>query len=728
MTNLLESVIDSGGESIIQCNIINSLPDLPDSNKRKEDVKEVYQDEPDKMNDESKEIQDDLEDEFDEQLDEAQTQMEDTIKNAKDNCKDALDNIGSDLSDLGVAAGCLVIATAEFLVRLALIPVAIIGVAPLGPAILSNLIPPMIKDLKAEGDNLSKIYDDCNSRMNKLGLNRLSEMGRSRASGLTSLVDFGPINTIISIVGGAQATAKPFILAVGSDCGGDKGKSMAEIQGGMDLSHVNEVVDRYNKHTTASNCENYSSIGIGNPSASNCTNYNPIDSSQSRDCKNCIRYYPLDIYLECKGDIIMDSTKIEGKIKESTTITNGSSNFFIDSNNVNMKTENGELSISPENVSVKSTKGDILIESPGNINLTSEKSILLSSTEDSTITTEANFNTTVGGDLVSTVSGNIEISAENGDVSVESKNVIVTTTEDTSIESKNLNIVTTEDTSIESKNVIVTTTEDTSIESKNVTITTTEDTSIESKNSNITSEENISMKSKELIVDTTNSSIKSEENILIESGKRTDINTAAEGIIELKIISEEGEEDKKSQVTLYKDNLDIDIEKVTIKEFLELYNTGEVDFLVNTEINSPEGLSINSPKPLRIISMERVDINAGKLNIHSLEEGTDITSSGSISITSSAFSINSDSQEINIAELKTNIDKLDITSSDVNITVDNGLNIQSGTQSLVAKTDTNIQTDNGSVTISARREDPGTKSDIVINSDGRYISNIAETI
>lgn len=698
MTNLLESVIDSGGESIIQCNIINSLPDLPDSNKRKEDVKEVYQDEPDKMNDESKEIQDDLEDEFDEQLDEAQTQMEDTVKNAKDNCKDALDNIGSDLSDLGVAAGCLVIATAEFLVRLALIPVAIIGVAPLGPAILSNLIPPMIKDLKAEGDNLSKIYDDCNSRMNKLGLNRLSEMGRSRASGLTSLVDFGPINTIISIVGGAQATAKPFILAVGSDCGGDKGKSMAEIQGGMDLSHVNEVVDRYNKHTTASNCENYSSIGIGNPSASNCTNYNPIDSSQSRDCKNCIRYYPLDIYLECKGDIIMDSTKIEGKIKESTTITNGSSNFFIDSNNVNMKTENGELSISPENVSVKSTKGDILIESPGNINLTSEKSILLSSTEDSTITTEANFNTTVGGDLVSTVSGNIEISAENGDVSVESKNVIVTTTEDTSIESKN------------------------------VTITTTEDTSIESKNSNITSEENISMKSKELIVDTTNSSIKSEENILIESGKRTDINTAAEGIIELKIISEEGEEDKKSQVTLYKDNLDIDIEKVTIKEFLELYNTGEVDFLVNTEINSPEGLSINSPKPLRIISMERVDINAGKLNIHSLEEGTDITSSGSISITSSAFSINSDSQEINIAELKTNIDKLDITSSDVNITVDNGLNIQSGTQSLVAKTDTNIQTDNGSVTISARREDPGTTSDIVINSDGRYISNIAETI
>ena len=683
MTNLLESVIDSGGESIIQCNIINSLPDLPDSNKRKEDVKEAYQDEPDKMNDESKEIQDDLEDEFDEQLDEAQTQMEDTVKNAKDNCKDALDNIGSDLSDLGVAAGCLVIATAEFLVRLALIPVAIIGVAPLGPAILSNLIPPMIKDLKAEGDNLSKIYDDCNSRMNKLGLNRLSEMGRSRASGLTSLVDFGPINTIISIVGGAQATAKPFILAVGSDCGGDKGKSMAEIQGGMDLSHVNEVVDRYNKHTTASNCENYSSIGIGNPSASNCTNYNPIDSSQLRDCKNCIRYYPLDIYLECKGDIIMDSTKIEGKIKESTTITNGSSNFFIDSNNVNMKTENGELSISPENVSVKSTKGDILIESPGNINLTSEKSILLSSTEDSTITTEANFNTTVGGDLVSTVSGNIEISAENGDVSVESKNV---------------------------------------------TITTTEDTSIKSKNSNITSEENISMKSKELIVDTTNSSIKSEENILIESGKRTDINTATEGIIELKIISEEDEEDKKSQVTLYKDNLDIDIEKVTIKEFLELYNTGEVDFLVNTEINSPEGLSINSPKPLRIISMERVDINAGKLNIHSLEEGTDITSSGSISITSSAFSINSDSQEINIAELKTNIDKLDITSSDVNITVDNGLNIQSGTQSLVAKTDTNIQTNNGSVTISARREDPGTTSDIVINSDGRYISNIAETI
>lgn len=697
MTNLLESVIDSGGESIIQCNIINSLPDLPDSNKRKEDVKEVYQDEPDKMNDESKEIQDDLEDEFDEQLDEAQTQMEDTVKNAKDNCKDALDNIGSDLSDLGVAAGCLVIATAEFLVRLALIPVAIIGVAPLGPAILSNLIPPMIKDLKAEGDNLSKIYDDCNSRMNKLGLNRLSEMGRSRASGLTSLVDFGPINTIISIVGGAQATAKPFILAVGSDCGGDKGKSMAEIQGGMDLSNVNEAVDRYNKHTTASNCENYSSIGIGNPSASNCTNYNPIDSSQSRDCKNCIRYHPLDIYLECKGDIIMDSTKIEGKIKESTTITNGSSNFFIDSNNVNMKTENGELSISPENVSIKSTKGDILIESPGNISLTSEKSISLSSTEDATITTEANFNTTVGGDLVSTVSGNIETSAENGDVSVESKNVIVTTTEDISIESKN------------------------------VTITTTEDTSIESKNSNITSEENISMKSKELTIDNTNSSIKSEENILIESGKRTDINTAADGIIELKIISE-GEEDKKSQVTLYKDNLDIDIEKVTIKEFLELYNTGEVDFLVNTEINSPEGLSINSPKPLRIISMERVDINAGKLNIHSLEEGTDITSSGSISITSAAFSINSDSQEINIAELKTNIDKLDITSSDVNITVDNGLNIQSGTQSLVAKTDTNIQTDNGSVTISARREDPGTTSDIVINSDGRYISNIAETI
>lgn len=276
MDNLLEAVQEQATKSILQCRMVEEFPDLPDAGETMDKMKKEY--EKVDIKEELKEQQEKAREQIKEKFDEAQQFMKDSINNVMDQCKQAVEEVKADLKDLGVSAGCLIVATAEFITRIALVPVAIIGVAPLGPAILSNLIPPLLKQLKAEGDNLSKIYDECSTKMEKLGLSRLSSLGRSRAGGLTGLIDFGPISSVMSIVQTAQATAKPFILAVGANVGGSTGTTP---------SIEAPVTQDY----TAEDCTNFSYIippldpeeDPGDVSAGNCSKFEPLQVEYKKD-------------------------------------------------------------------------------------------------------------------------------------------------------------------------------------------------------------------------------------------------------------------------------------------------------------------------------------------------------------------------------------------------------------------------------------------------------------
>lgn len=292
MDNLLESITNKAAESILQVRMSKCIPATPNpdditngmdnmfsenSPKRPEGISdEKWEEYQQKM----KEKRDKAKEEAKELVNNAEKEAEAAIKDAASRGKQAMEEIMGDLSDLGIYSGMLIVATADFLVRIALVPVAIISATPLGPGIASQMIPTLLKQLKAEGDNLSKIYDECSNKMSKLGLEDIVESSsKTRAS---VPIDISPINSVLSIVKGAQSTAKPLILAVGASVGGDTGTT-PDVEPPITIDY------------SAKDCTNFSYIvppsipeEEGDISPENCSRFEAMsDQDSTVSCNNC---------------------------------------------------------------------------------------------------------------------------------------------------------------------------------------------------------------------------------------------------------------------------------------------------------------------------------------------------------------------------------------------------------------------------------------------------------
>ena len=105
----------------------------------------------------------------------------------------------------------------DFAVRLATVPLAIIGMGTTGPTISINLILPLIKQLQGEARNLSSVYDDVKSSLEALQIKELSEGN-------------GVIRGVYEAIQTAMTTVKGMVLLVGVQCDGEEGKDTSEYE------------------------------------------------------------------------------------------------------------------------------------------------------------------------------------------------------------------------------------------------------------------------------------------------------------------------------------------------------------------------------------------------------------------------------------------------------------------------------------------------------------------
>lgn len=288
MQNLLDSIKETAGEAIVQTRMVEQFPDLPSSEEISNKCDEVYNTNKEGLREDIKKKRDEIKNKMSNSIESGKQKAIDSINNAKEQCKQAIEEVTADLNDLGTSAGLLTVGSVDFLSRIAMVPPAIISTTPMGPGVSPSLIPPMLKDLMAEGNQLSKQYDDCTSKMNKLGLDRLAGLGKSRASSdlLNNVnINFGAISSITSIVQNAMSVAKPLILATGASVGGDTGEepsveSPIEIEyNARDCTNfLSNIIDPdadLNVDITAEDCLNFIEMISGNgTTCNNCKNYN----------------------------------------------------------------------------------------------------------------------------------------------------------------------------------------------------------------------------------------------------------------------------------------------------------------------------------------------------------------------------------------------------------------------------------------------------------------------
>lgn len=292
MDNLLSSVIDKASETLLQLKVSKTLPELPDSSEVTGNMDNVFsENEPEKPENMEDSKWEEYKEKMKKKREEAKKSMTEGINKAVEDQKNAIKNavsnniqgfkeIKSDLTDLGTCAGLLTVGSAEFATRIALVPPAIISATPMGPGVSAQLVPPLIKSLKGEGDNLSKVYDDCSSKMDKLGLNDVLSESSSRSASKFG-IDISPISTILSVVGGAMSLAKPLILMVGSSVGGESG-TPPEVEPPISIEY------------NAEDCSNFIYITPpidpetpGDISPENCNKFTPMTEGSERKCDNC---------------------------------------------------------------------------------------------------------------------------------------------------------------------------------------------------------------------------------------------------------------------------------------------------------------------------------------------------------------------------------------------------------------------------------------------------------
>jgi hypothetical protein len=213
---------------------------------------------------------------FKEAKNKAKEAKDKAIADAKKAGSEYLESIKCDLRELGSGLGLLSVGTAQFSARIAMVPPAIISTTPMGPGVSANLIPPLLQQLKAEGDNLSKVYDDCDNKMSKLQLVAMAASIPSVAS-------------IVSTAQTVMGVAKGLITLVGASVGGASG-AIPDIEPPISISYEAKDCSNFSPIKGTLNPVNPDMIIGGEFSAENCKNFSPMTEGDKPDCNKCKRF------------------------------------------------------------------------------------------------------------------------------------------------------------------------------------------------------------------------------------------------------------------------------------------------------------------------------------------------------------------------------------------------------------------------------------------------------
>jgi len=168
----------------------------------------------------------------------SEEELNEIIKTKEEQIKTAVDGAIRKLNELGSAYSLLAIGTVSLVTRIAGSVAGIISITPVGPGISPNLLLPLLQQLKGEGDNLSKVFDEVNTKLEEtkpfLDYLKNPETGEENPA----------VSAIITTITGTLATTKIACLAVGSPCDGED----AEMPN-PDTPQAEEY--------KASDCENY---------------------------------------------------------------------------------------------------------------------------------------------------------------------------------------------------------------------------------------------------------------------------------------------------------------------------------------------------------------------------------------------------------------------------------------------------------------------------------------
>lgn len=325
MQNLLRAFRDEFAKQITKKIVeYSSDPRIDELNNNIQEIKDKIPNSPNremivkKLEDKVKEGKKAIQDKAEAAIGSVTTKIENLTQDAVMQAQQKISEVKSDITDLGTSCGLLVTTTAQFAARIAMIPPAIISVTPLGPGVSPQLVPPMLQQLKAEGDQLSKVYDDCNSKMTKLGLKTLMRK-------------LPLIGSVTSVIDTAMGIAEAFIPLTGSFVTIVTTKVVEGISGEIEdlvedvsdkVGEIANIVSPIDINYSASNCSSFSykvappdpETNPGDVSASNCTSFstlkveykkdedgNPIidengnlvedpNASYTPDCNNCKNY------------------------------------------------------------------------------------------------------------------------------------------------------------------------------------------------------------------------------------------------------------------------------------------------------------------------------------------------------------------------------------------------------------------------------------------------------
>lgn len=304
MQNLLQSFKDELAKQIVsKVTEFTTDPRIEDLSGRIQEVKDQIPDSPDKdkiadkLESKIKEAKDAVKTKVDAAIGNAATKIEGLTQEAKEQAQQKIEEVKGDIMDLGTSCGHLITSTAQFAARIAMIPPAIIVTVPMGIGVAPQMIPPMLQQLKCDGDNLSKTYDRCNCLISKLGLNILMR-------------NLPLVGSVMGVVNTAMGLAEKFIPLTGSPVTVLTTK-IVESASGVVESVAEEALDKVGE---IANIESPISISY---SANKCSNFSYIISPPDPEedpgdisAGNCSRFTPLKIEYQKDEDgnpIIDDS-------------------------------------------------------------------------------------------------------------------------------------------------------------------------------------------------------------------------------------------------------------------------------------------------------------------------------------------------------------------------------------------------------------------------------------
>lgn len=217
----------------------------------------------------------------------AATKIEGLTNEAVQQAQQKIEEVKSDIMDLGTSCGHLITSTAQFAARIAMIPPGIIVTTPMGPGVATNLIPPMLQQIKCDGDNLSKTYDRCNCLINKLGLRILMR-------------NIPIIGSVMGVIDTAMGIAESFIPLTGSPVTIITTKIVESASGAIE-DIAEEALDKVGQianieppisfNYSASGCSSFSYIVAppdpetdpGDVSAGNCSRFETLQVEYLKD-------------------------------------------------------------------------------------------------------------------------------------------------------------------------------------------------------------------------------------------------------------------------------------------------------------------------------------------------------------------------------------------------------------------------------------------------------------